>query len=715
MSIETDVSAIKRDVQQLSRTSSDFKRDIQKMKDEVSKIKDESPGPFLKIVKEAALLSAINKIDGLSDKVDTLTQTAYAKYKEAKAAREAEEQRLAIAKEQDQRLKEEHETKMAFERMQNERLQKEHFERIETERLEKQQRNIIINLWTEYQRIKQEPNLLNQFFLIRDFCEKSKNISASCVKDPEALNYFSELSTCKESLLKTIKEQKGEEYYASLQEAIEIQKELHRLACSTDYNSSHITACQGCLNTIEHIKTIIPEYYFSVEEQHTIFQKIQDYLHNSTLLASFMKIAYENNTVTENVISLFQIVAACYRIESRDIPEIYRLKTDMLPQANDWSILLERLIVNCSNSFSNDIQLFFDFVSDKAGKDHYDLRYHCFVSTLEKMLPGIVTDIPDETLAILGNPDQKIIGYYQNTENQYIIFLEHSFFWFDNSLQYLMKSTYDSTSSGFPSNVNQILELVVPEIRRLGFVTSKELVLANDELIQMEEKYNEYLNAEAEQLKINHGIKKIIAEICTEYTSTNLDLMPSLKLVDSHDNKLVAETTNQELVITTEGFKLKMIGFSKPLDLSWELFSQQRLRLSLSSFMQHVLFDNKKTAVYKDRRYYDLLQQIVDALHPSDNSSDYLPNVKRKSVLSSRSSKIGCVSTIGYLGSATWFFFGLLLIIVGCIKYFSGDDSFKDMTLSEFLIAVSILFVIPSFIVFFLCYKSSHNYKRGEK
>ena len=30
MSIETDVSAIKRDVQQLSRTSSDFKRDIQK-------------------------------------------------------------------------------------------------------------------------------------------------------------------------------------------------------------------------------------------------------------------------------------------------------------------------------------------------------------------------------------------------------------------------------------------------------------------------------------------------------------------------------------------------------------------------------------------------------------------------------------------------------------------------------------------------------------
>ena len=368
MSTESDISAIKRDVQQLSRTSSDFKRDIQKMKDEVLKIKDESPGPFLKIVKGAALLSAINKIDGLSDKVDTLTQTAYAKYKEARAAREAEEERLAIAKEQDRRLKEEHETKMAFEIMQNERLQKEHFERIETERLEKQQRNIIINLWAEYQRIKQEPNLLNQFFLIQDFCEKSKSISASCVKDSEALNYFSDLSTCKESLLKTIKEQKGEEYFASLQEAIEIQKELHRLAHSTDYNSSHITACQGCLNTIEHIKTIIPEYYFSVEEQHTIFQKIQDYLHNSTLLASFMKIAYENNAVTENVIGQFQIVAARYRIDGKDIPEIYRLKTDILPQANDWSILLERLIANCSNSFSEDIQLFFVLLPTRQKK-----------------------------------------------------------------------------------------------------------------------------------------------------------------------------------------------------------------------------------------------------------------------------------------------------------------------------------------------------------
>ena len=714
MSIETDVSAIKRDVQQLSRTSSDFKRDIQKMKDEVSKIKDESPGPFLKIVKGAALLSAINKIDGLSDKVDTLTQTAYAKYKEARAAREAEEQRLAIAKEQDRRLKEEHETKMAFERMQNERLQKEHFERIETERLEKQQRNIIINLWAEYQRIKQEPNLLNQFFLIRDFCDKSKNICASCVKDSETLNYFSELSTCKESLLKTIKEQKGEEYFASLQEAIEIQKELHRLAHSTDYNSSHITACQGCLNTIEHIKTIIPEYYFSVEEQHTIFQKIQDYLHNSTLLASFMKIAYENNAVTENVIGQFQIVAARYRIDGKDIPEIYRLKTDILPQANDWSILLERLIANCSNSFSEDIQLFFDFVADKAKKDHYDLRYHCFVSTLERMLPGIVTDIPDETLAVFGHLDQKIMGLFQNAENQYIVFLDQSFFWFDNLNGFLVKSTYDSPLCNFPSNVNQTLESVIPEIRKLGFVTSQELVLSNDDLIQMEKKYNDYLNAEAEQQKIKLDIKNTIAAICMEYTNTNLDLRPALKLVDVFDSDLVAETTNQELVITTEGFKLKLIGFTKPFDISWESFSQQRLRLSLSSFMQQVLLDNKKTAVYKDRRYYDLLQQIVDTLYPSDNRVNS-SNVEKMSVHSSRSTKIGCISLIGYLGSTTWFFFGLLLIIVGCIKYFSGDDSFKDMTLSEFLLAVSILFVVPSFIVFFLCYKSSHNYKRGQK
>ncbi len=603
---------------------------------------------------------------------------------------------------------------MAFERMQNERLQKEHFERIETERLEKQQRNIIINLWAEYQRIKQEPNLLNQFFLIRDFCDKSKNICASCVKDSETLNYFSELSTCKESLLKTIKEQKGEEYFASLQEAIEIQKELHRLAHSTDYNSSHITACQGCLNTIEHIKTIIPEYYFSVEEQHTIFQKIQDYLHNSTLLASFMKIAYENNAVTENVIGQFQIVAARYRIDGKDIPEIYRLKTDILPQANDWSILLERLIANCSNSFSEDIQLFFDFVADKAKKDHYDLRYHCFVSTLERMLPGIVTDIPDETLAVFGHLDQKIMGLFQNAENQYIVFLDQSFFWFDNLNGFLVKSTYDSPLCNFPSNVNQTLESVIPEIRKLGFVTSQELVLSNDDLIQMEKKYNDYLNAEAEQQKIKLDIKNTIAAICMEYTNTNLDLRPALKLVDVFDSDLVAETTNQELVITTEGFKLKLIGFTKPFDISWESFSQQRLRLSLSSFMQQVLLDNKKTAVYKDRRYYDLLQQIVDTLYPSDNRVNS-SNVEKMSVHSSRSTKIGCISLIGYLGSTTWFFFGLLLIIVGCIKYFSGDDSFKDMTLSEFLLAVSILFVVPSFIIFFLCYKSSHNYKRGQK
>ena len=544
---------------------------------------------------------------------------------------------------------------------------------------------------------------MNQFFLIRDFCEKSKNICASCVKDSETLNYFSELSTCKESLLKTIKEQKGEGYFASLQEAIEIQKELHRLAYSTDYNSSHITACQGCLNTIEHIKTIIPEYYFSIEEQHTIFQKIQDYLHNSALLASFMKIAYENNTVTEKVIGLFQIVAARYRIDGKDIPEIYRLKTDILPQVNDWSILLERLIANCSNSFSKDIQLFFDFVSDKAEKDHYDLRYYCFVSTLEKMLPGIVTDIPDETLAILGNPDQKIIGYYQNTENQYIIFLEHSFFWFDNSHEYLMKSTYDSTSDSFPPNVNQILESVIPEIRRLGFVASKELVLSNGDLIRMEKNYNDYLNAEAEQQRINQGIKNIIADICKGYT--NLDLRPTFKLIDNPENDIVAETANQELVITIQGFKLKIIGI-KSQDISWESFSRQRWRLSLSSVMQHVLFDNKKTAFYKDRRYYDLLQQIADALYPSDNSGiDSSPRA------SSCSPFIGYVSIVGYGISTIWFMLG----IVGCISIFSGYDSFKDMDAFIVLTLMVILFFVPSFTAYILFYKLSHNNKRGKK
>ena len=702
MSIESDVSAIKRDVQQLSRTSSDLKRDIQKMKDEVSNIKDASPGPFLKVVKGAALLAAINKIDGLSDKVDTLTETAYAKYKEAKAARMAEEQRLALAKEQDRRLKEEHDTKMAFERMQNERLQREHFEKIETERLEKQQRNNIINLWTEYQRIKQEPNILNQFFLIQIFCEKSKNISASCVKDSEALNHFSELATCKETLLNIIKERKGEEYFFSLQEAIGIQKELHRLAHSFDYNSSYVAACKGCIKTIEHIKTIIPEYHFSVEEQHTIFQRIQDYQQNSALMASFYNAFYNENLVTENIILLLQTIAKDYRLDSRDIPEIFRSKPDIVLQTNDWCLFWERLVSKSQQMYSEDVQKFYDFVADRAGKARFDLQYQTLIATLKQILPQIV--IADETPYELGNLDQKIIGYYQYKENQFVVFLEHSFFWFDSQKNYLIKSKYDTLQSCFPPDIRHILESIIPAIHGLGFVISKELNLS-EELKPLEENYNTYLIEEAEQQKQNQKLRSMIADICSKYASQKMH--PDFLVTNDEINEIIAESANKELVILVNGFRLKMYGASKMFDFySWEKFSHERLRLSLSSFQKAVLFDGKKTAVYSDGRYYCLLQEIVNTLYPLEDNekSDPLPAEPR------RSSASGCVSFFGYVISSIW----LMLVIAVFLSMFFDKESPKNLNYFFQLSFGLAILSIPSLIGYFISYKMSHKNKRGE-
>jgi len=141
MSVETDLSSIKRDLQGMNRDNADVKDSIRQMKSDIAKLKEANSDKFFSLVKDTALVMAISKITKIEDEVNTVFKLAKEKVAHVAATRKAEEDRLSIASEQAKRLNLEAEAKQFRERQ------------------EREQKTTIHETWTKYTQNAKESDL----------------------------------------------------------------------------------------------------------------------------------------------------------------------------------------------------------------------------------------------------------------------------------------------------------------------------------------------------------------------------------------------------------------------------------------------------------------------------------------------------------------------------------------------------------------------------
>ena len=702
MSIESDISSIKSDVKQLSRSNSDMKSDIHKMKSDVAKLKESDPGPFFTMVKGAALVGAISKIDGLSDKVVKLTRLADEKVKETRAARAAEEERLELAKEQDRRLQIEHETKMAYEKKQDQRLQLEHEQRLEAERKEKEQRNHITEIWVQYQNAIKEADLLKRYFAIREIFGNGINFDVSFVKDSTILGQYEELCTCHNSLLWTIKEKLGDQIFKALEDASAIQQELHRLASTPNNSSSYVAECKSLLTQIETVRGILPDLSFSTAEQQILSQQIEKWTHNSSLLASFMAELKTANVVTENVMQLFvQGLAFSYELEPKDLPYIFQTASIIPLETGDWTLFFDRAQKRLPEQFFDDVQIFFNFVAQKAEQAQINLCKEIFCNILKKNLPDVViaNGLPFEAESL----SQSVMGYLPVSADQFVVFLDKSLFWIDCQKQFLETSTYTQFSEMFPCDAKQAIEAILTPLSKLGFVKSETLVLP-EKWIAMESKYRTFWQGEKLAKERQAQSREIILKHCSLYAGLNM--RPQLSLVNDSTGKLIAETAKKELIITEEGLTIKMFGFkAKSVTCTWEEFSKIRGELTISRIVKNVDFFGQTTALYADKRYYDLLQNIINELYPIDNSS--ANNIPHISTTAAGARGAGCFTIGAYVLSGIWLVLGLI-ITIGMLC--SSDPEIKKTGAGGIIAVTTIIFGVPACLLSGICFAVSHRH-----
>lgn len=682
MSIESDISSVKNEVKQISKTNSDLKSDIRQMKADVAKIKASDPGPFLALVKGAALVAAFGKVDKLTDKVTELSKLAEEKVKNAKAAKLAEEERLALAKEQDRRL------------------QLEHDNRMEMTRKETQQRNTIVELWKEYQLACKEPDLIKRFFAIKTLCSKNTTLDVSAVKEPEILSHYTEFFTGIKTLLSTIKKEAGQDVFSTLDRYDEVVKKLNELSSQKTpcYDFSHIAVCKECLNNIQDMQKAIPSLVFDIAKQHVLSERIVENNNNSSILASIVNETKLANLYSEKIGKTFCLICPSYGISTDAFHEVLNLSHEYDLLQNDWALFFERVKDNHQIIYSDEMQCFLDMVAEKSNKDKINLKRQILTTTLQYALPNII--IAESFPIDIDIAPAKQIAFLPIEHEKFVVFFEHCFFWIDSKKELLALSNYLDFGESLPSDVIELLNHAIEAVAKLGFVISPSDTLSGT-LLTYSQNYDKLQLKIRNEEKLLKEKQKIISDICSFYAKLNMK--PQLQIVETSSNTevdIIATTPKKQLIITSNGFELKTTGFKpKSISCSWEKLSQVKLELKLSKVFKWVTFYGETLAISADKRYRDLLLEIVNVIYPSTGVpeanqitntpvvADNAPQVNKR---------IGWLPLCAYILAGIWMLLGM---IISAVMIFAKDADGNPIGIGAAIAVLSILFIIPSGVV----------------